>query len=197
VLKFDTLKRWAGIKGIMMVVRDNASSPWKILDGSGDDDDEEGDVDLADETTSTTAGTKRPLALSAVDVPEAKRPRPCGVGMSTAYLAPPPNVVAQNILAHCNSVNKDGSLGTGDVFLTEGWRERWCRCKLVSSATTRLFIYFMPCFSQCLLSLEANTFLLEEEETYEPPKDPDSGENASSSECASSFMEFPLTRLVA
>lgn len=28
---------------------------------------------------------------------------------------------------------------------------------------------------QCLPSLEANPFLLKEEETYEPPEDPDSG----------------------
>ena len=33
---------------------------------------------------------------------------------------------------------------------------------------------------QCLPSLEANPFLLEEEETYEPPQDPDCGEYFSS-----------------
>jgi E3 ubiquitin-protein ligase UBR7 len=138
VSKIDTLRRWAGTKGIMMVVRDNASAPWKILDNSRDDEE---DVDLVEETTCTAAGTKRPLALSAVDVPEAKRPRSCAE-TSTSCLSPHPNVVAQNILARCSSVDKDSSLGTGDVFLTGGWRERWCRCKSVSSDPC-LFICFI------------------------------------------------------
>ncbi|KAL1677887.1 hypothetical protein EV122DRAFT_213153 [Schizophyllum commune] len=52
----------------------------------------------------------------------------------------------------------DYSLGTGDVFLTrEDFRERWCRCE------------------DCLPSLLANKFLLEDEETWEPPEDEDSG----------------------
>ncbi|KAL1736688.1 hypothetical protein EV714DRAFT_198352 [Schizophyllum commune] len=52
----------------------------------------------------------------------------------------------------------DYSLGTGDVFLTrEDFRERWCRCE------------------ECLPSLLANKFLLEDEETWEPPEDEDSG----------------------
>jgi E3 ubiquitin-protein ligase UBR7 len=65
-------------------------------------------------------------------------------------LAPPANPVAEKIF-------QDASLGAGDVFLTEGWRERWCRC------------------DSCIPSLESRPYLLEEEELYEPPDDPDSG----------------------
>ncbi|EIW75928.1 hypothetical protein CONPUDRAFT_146999 [Coniophora puteana RWD-64-598 SS2] len=93
-------------------------------------------------------------------------------------LAPSPNMLAQEILdrvpplAEVKSAEaKDerrqpqqpppprGSthpLSAGDVFLTEGWRERWCRCP------------------ECLSSLSAHPYLLAEEETYEPPEDPDS-----------------------
>jgi len=44
----------------------------------------------------------------------------------------------------------------GDLFLSDGWRERWCRC------------------DNCLLQLQKYPWLLEEEETYTPPEDPDS-----------------------
>jgi E3 ubiquitin-protein ligase UBR7 len=49
------------------------------------------------------------------------------------------------------------SLGTGDIFLSLGFRDRWCHC------------------NSCLPLLKANPYLLEDEETYEPPDDPDSG----------------------
>ncbi|TFY78570.1 hypothetical protein EWM64_g5436, partial [Hericium alpestre] len=44
----------------------------------------------------------------------------------------------------------------GDLFLADDWRARWCHC------------------DACLPALQAHPFLLEEEETYEPPEDPDS-----------------------
>jgi len=46
--------------------------------------------------------------------------------------------------------------GEGDIFLSDGWRERWCRCP------------------ECLPQLEKHPWLLKEEETYTPPEDPDS-----------------------
>ncbi|KAJ4463293.1 hypothetical protein C8J55DRAFT_494453, partial [Lentinula edodes] len=48
------------------------------------------------------------------------------------------------------------ALSTGDIFLSESFRERWCQCP------------------SCLLELEAHPYLSKEEETYEPPEDPDS-----------------------
>ena len=122
-----TLKRWAGTRGVMMVVRDDASAPWKVLGDAREG--EEGDNEDID---TTAAGTKRARPPSSGNIPEAKRPRP-SEGLSTSCLAPPPNPVAQNIFALRNSVDNSASLGMGDVFLTEGWRERWCRCLSVGS----------------------------------------------------------------
>lgn len=126
-----TLRRWAGTKGVMMVVRGDSSAHWKIL-GSTLEEDETPDLEAA-----TTAGVKRQRAVSPNDTPEAKRLRP-SPGSSNPCIAPSPNLVAQNILALRNSVDADTSLGMGDIFLTEGWRERWCRCGSVSFGPVRI-----------------------------------------------------------
>ncbi|KAI0055286.1 hypothetical protein BV25DRAFT_1873175 [Artomyces pyxidatus] len=94
------------------------------------------------------SGSKRRLS-SPIDEPESKRPR-MELGTSTSCLAPTPNPVAQKILG------APGTLGKGDIFLTTDWRTRWCHCEA------------------CLADLQAYPFLMEEEETYEPPEDPDS-----------------------
>ncbi|KAF8904557.1 hypothetical protein CPB85DRAFT_1376906 [Mucidula mucida] len=143
VRKIPTLLRYAGTEGCLMAIRDAPSLPWKVLAPTQDP------VVVFDEGTPTSEApvvpSKRALSPSAREGErEAKRPRAC--------LAPPLNPVAQQILADPSS-----ELGAGDVFLTEDFRERWCRCE------------------ECLPSLEANAFLLKEEETYEPPEDPDSG----------------------
>jgi len=150
VSKIPTLQRWAGTPGILMVTRDDASGPWKRIGGNNDDQ----PINVVLEVD---AGTKRPLSPSA-ETPEAKRARASDLGAGPSNtprcLAPPPNPTAQKILAERVS---SGALGTGDIFLTEGFQTRWCRC------------------DSCLPSLQANPYLLEEEETYEPPEDPDSG----------------------
>lgn len=94
-----------------------------------------------------------------MDIPEAKRPRATlltPIPLPARCLAPRPNSTAQKIFAQ-RDTPEDLSLGTGDLFLSEGFRNRWCHC------------------ASCLPALEASRYLLEEEETYEPPEDPDSG----------------------
>ncbi|KDQ53835.1 hypothetical protein JAAARDRAFT_60941 [Jaapia argillacea MUCL 33604] len=154
VSNIPILKRWAGTQGVMMVIRDDEKSPWKILGST------EGDnvVDVVDESPITTGqvGSKRPH-LESVDEHEereTKRPRgsPSSPSSPSRCLAPPPNPISQKILS-----TGAPDLGVGDIFLTEGWRERWCQC------------------TSCLPSLQAHPWLVEEEETYEPPEDPDSG----------------------
>jgi len=146
-----------------MVIRDDPTDPWRTYCGSNTSHDNEADIgsvlfEVVETTGATVTGIKRPRSprsLSSTDVPEAKRPRESS-GSSNCR-APTPDPIALKVLALCNCSNADTSLGNGDVFLTEGWRERWCRC------------------SSCMASLGAFPYLLEEEETYEPPEDPDSG----------------------
>lgn len=154
-----TLKQYAGTPGVMMVIRDAASTPWKII---GEISATQGDnpVVISDEAVATSAGIKRPRspsATTATDSPEAKRARASpGLASSSALcLVPSPNVTAASIFA--SRAENDVSLGAGDLFLTEGWRGRWCHCE------------------SCYPSLGSRPFLLHEEETYEPPEDPDSG----------------------
>ncbi|KAK0495677.1 hypothetical protein EDD18DRAFT_1170331 [Armillaria luteobubalina] len=141
VRKIPTLSRYAGTGGCLVVIRDDVSAPWRVVTST---EDETAEVDVS-------VGSKRALSPSAEE-PEAKRARTEVSNSKSPCLAPPINPVAQRILTV-----SDPDLGTGDVFLTEDFRGRWCRC------------------TSCLPSLEANKFLLQEEETYEPPDDPDSG----------------------
>ncbi|KAG5652551.1 hypothetical protein H0H81_004612 [Sphagnurus paluster] len=154
-----TLVRWAGTPGIMMVTRDSITEPWRCLeDGTPA---EPVDVDRLDDVEGLSIGTKRPLSPSDLDAPDAKRSRfssPTFMPATKPHqcLAPRLNPTAQKIFAQLDSP-ADSSLGTGDLFLSEDFRRRWCRCAL------------------CLPPLEASQYLLEDEETYEPPEDPDLG----------------------
>ncbi|OJA16444.1 hypothetical protein AZE42_03811 [Rhizopogon vesiculosus] len=161
VCSIDTLRRYAGTQGAIMVVRDTEDSSWRKLDGdaSGMNASTTTEGDLLDIDDSLAApGQKRSRSQSFhSEGPERKKqhisPEP-----SSPCLAPSPNPVAQAIFQGSQLLSDtEASLGAGDVFLTEGWRERWCRC------------------SRCFPSLSGHPYLLEEEETYEPPEDPDSG----------------------
>ncbi|KAF8587623.1 hypothetical protein K439DRAFT_1385634 [Ramaria rubella] len=188
VLANDTLRGWAGTKGIMMVVREESDeeiSPvitggavdprWRVLNGEDD----------AVELNATTAegelkrqrgiegdgGDERPTMKklransgSVAVIPLASSSVPQTEPLSSC-LAPPVNPTAQHVLNRLHTQNANSmssasdssTIGSGDIFLTDGWRERWCRCP------------------ECFSSLEHHPYLLEEEETYEPPEDPDSG----------------------
>ncbi|KAI0087227.1 hypothetical protein BDY19DRAFT_893604 [Irpex rosettiformis] len=173
VRKIDTLRRYAGTPGVLMVVRATDQEPWRVI---GQPESEETHVDVqTEEEAKSGVGEKRGRSASQDGGPQTKRARASpsistdreqpnapleeNVVVSTSRcLAPSSNDAVQGIFAAINSKDEKSSLeGAGDVFLTEGFRERWCRC------------------SNCLPSLEANPYLLEEEETYEPPEDPDSG----------------------
>jgi E3 ubiquitin-protein ligase UBR7 len=159
-----------------MVVKDDPLYSWSV---HGTPTSTQGDTVDIDGTSSdvaggTTIGIKRPRSSSGTRVLEAKRPR-VSSSLPSSCVAPPPDPVAQKVLALCGSSNPNTSLGHGDVFLTEGWRQRWCRCSSVSCGRLLSRVRSPLPLPQCLPSLEAHPFLLEEEETYEPPEDPDSG----------------------
>ncbi|KAL5633749.1 hypothetical protein ACGC1H_005822 [Rhizoctonia solani] len=163
VRKIPTLKRYAGTKGVRMVVPSQETEGFKVL---GEDWEEpvdvvgEGGNEGQGEDEGQGTGTKRRASRTGEDEQASKRPRadestPTNPPASTSTTipnrctAPPINSLAQTILADPTAY--------GDVFLSAGWRERWCRCE-----TCYPFILKHP-------------FLLEEEETYEPPQDPDAG----------------------
>ncbi|KAJ7088647.1 hypothetical protein C8R44DRAFT_861607 [Mycena epipterygia] len=158
VLAIPTLRRLVGTPGAIAVVRADAVAPWTRL--GEEPAREDAPVAIADadaEEPSSSTGAKRALSPHA-DEPAAKRARTASASPASARpcLAPPPEPLAQTAYVQAE-LDWDAALCTGDVFLTDNFRERWCRC------------------DSCLPSLEAHPYLLEEEDTYEPPEDPDSG----------------------
>jgi len=154
-----TLIRWAGTAGAIMVVRDSPGDPWRRLNGSTKVDQELVQVE-EDLQNDSTVGTKRPSSLSTLDEPKAKRSkntRDDELTSSIPCLAPPQEPLARKFLSSSNKWEPETSLGTGDIFFTLGFKDRWCHC------------------DSCLPPLKMNPYLLHDEETYEPPEDPDSG----------------------
>ncbi|KAI0030910.1 hypothetical protein K488DRAFT_19702, partial [Vararia minispora EC-137] len=165
------LRHYAGTPGALVVLRDALGEAWRIIgrDVEGEETvDVEGNEDGETGTETGESEGNRKRTLSFADASDAKRPRldsapsPPPSSSSSLTVPPPlsapcrkpvPNVTAQRILARPPS---DAELGAGDVFFTAGWRDRWCRC------------------AACLPLLQTSPYLLEEEETYEPPADPDS-----------------------
>lgn len=141
VFESKLLKKWAGTPGITMVIRDGPKGSWKAVDGEPGIVGELIDVDNS--LGNSTAGIKRPHSPSNIDVPEAKRARGTSVTpvpRPSPCLAPRPNPIAEKIFANYKVPN-ESSLGTGDIFLSEGFRDRWCRCASVGISA--------PCSNSC------------------------------------------------
>ncbi|KAI5829233.1 hypothetical protein K523DRAFT_338091 [Schizophyllum commune Tattone D] len=194
VQRIEVLKRYAGSAEAVMVGRGNlvgrgAGQQWVKIDGEDADVDIEGkDADVAtdgriDEGQPATGEKRRLDEEEAAQEPKRRRvseqpegevftaqtpggdsPAPRGPAKGTSSSASGPETSAAG--PRTDTAGKileavargDYSLGTGDVFLTrEDFRERWCRCE------------------DCLPLFLANKFLLEDEETWEPPEDEDSG----------------------
>ena len=171
-----------------MVVRDGPDSSWGIIGALQQDDVVIDDVPPADNTSAraetsepkhtgthvsspsggvsppqpdhnSPQGKKRSLLNPSppADGPSVKRSRTTGTTFDSsqqACSAPMPNPFAQSVLSQYDTE----TLGAGDIFLSGDWRKRWCRCDL------------------CYPGLRKHPYLFEEEETYEPPEDPDSRE---------------------
>jgi len=142
VRSIDILRRYAGTQGVMMVVRDTEDSPWRKLDGdtsSVNAPTAEDEVLLDIDDSAVTPGQKRTLSQSIHPEEPERKKQHVSPGPSSPCLAPVPNPVAVSILQDSQLLSDaKASLGAGDVFLTEGWRERWCRCNRVSFAYTSL-----------------------------------------------------------
>jgi E3 ubiquitin-protein ligase UBR7 len=179
VSKVPTLKKYAGTPGVMIVFREEENQPWKVLDG------EESVVVIMDEKADAETGSKRSRSPTR-DEPDAKRTR-VHSELGAVCLAPRLNLAAQTVF---NSLEQnDQRFGTGDLFLTDGFRARWCRCPSVSIVYSLTGIQKLR-FKKCLPPLEGHPYLLTEEDTYEPPEDPDSG---MPSRLRSSFIPSAIT----
>ncbi|KAL0060655.1 hypothetical protein AAF712_012532 [Marasmius tenuissimus] len=145
------LQRYAGSPGCLMVIKDDSTSPWRLLSNQTSETDV---VNITEPSETISGAQKRPISPSSSTEQETKRQRLSPSGSGTRCLAPSPNPLIERVYSQPDS---DKTLGAGDLFFTEGFRDRFCRC------------------SACLPCLEVNRCLLEEEDTYEPPTDPDSG----------------------
>lgn len=188
VSKNPILQTWAGTPGVVMVVRDGPDSSWRIIGALQQDDVVIDDVPPADDISAlaetsepkhtgahipslsggdsppqpdhhSLQGKKRSLFNPSppADGPSVKRSRTAGTASDSSQQvcsAPTPNLFAQSILSQYGAQ----TLGAGDIFLSGDWRKRWCRC------------------DSCYPGLRKHPYLFEEEETYEPPEDPDSRE---------------------
>ncbi|KAH9965305.1 hypothetical protein BC827DRAFT_1265323 [Russula dissimulans] len=187
VSQIPILQAWAGTPGIIMVVREDPDSSWRIIgalqdddlvvdDGPGEKGKNPAGVEASD-PNHTPVPTQPPLEIPSspqpeldpvqgkkrsllnsfpsADGPSVKRSRTSGTSVDfsqKACVAPAPNPFAHAVLAQTGV----HTLGAGDVFLTGDWRKRWCQC------------------DSCVPELRKHPYLPEEEETYEPPEDPDS-----------------------
>jgi E3 ubiquitin-protein ligase UBR7 len=189
VSQIPILQAWAGTPGVAMVVREDPDSSWKIIGALQEEDIVVDDDPTAEATISahvgisesnhsclpiqplsgdaspsqldhdTLQGKKRSLIDPSppADGPSMKRSRTSGTSSDSSQkvcLAPAPHPIAQAVLAQSGAQ----TLGVGDIFLSGDWRKRWCQC------------------DSCYPVLRKHPYLLEEEETYEPPEDPDSRE---------------------
>ncbi|KAF9240047.1 hypothetical protein BU15DRAFT_87777 [Melanogaster broomeanus] len=152
VSKIDTLRRYAGSNGAIMVVRDVEQGRWRKLEGeftqNSPRSSDNTPVDIDDPQASTI---KRPRSRSPSQ-DHGREPKRLRTSASSPCLAPAVNPISEAIF---NCQPRD--LKASSSSQGSGWRQRWCRC------------------DQCLPSLIEHPYLFDEEDIYEPPEDPDSG----------------------
>ncbi|KAF8823397.1 hypothetical protein HHX47_DHR10000095 [Lentinula edodes] len=157
VLQMPLLQKYAGTHGCLIVTRDKPSCPWKVSQDLYTDLTDSQEVS---ESSTRAAGQKRALSPTAIvsdNTVKRARLSPVSTPYTVECSAPTSNSTIQKIFVDLASMTDPSfALSTGDIFLSESFRERWCQCP------------------SCLLELEAHPYLSKEEETYEPPEDPDS-----------------------
>ena len=128
VLKLPLLWKYAGTSDALAVVRKSDEEPWTVI-GLASDADADTEIDVE-------AGEKRSRAASEDGEPASKRVRLDGDnvndGVSSSVspcLAPKPSEEIQSLLRRVEG--EDYERFAGDLFLTDDFRERWCKCSLV------------------------------------------------------------------
>lgn len=152
VRRIDTLRRYAGTPGVLMVVRDTPQEPWRVIGQTSSQNDIVDIETKAEASDAAIIGEKRPHPDAADDAQPTKRARqdpaehgePNGKDANGAVLfspclAPEADPKVQAVLSALDGPQSSDaeSLGAGDIFLTQSWRDRWCRCKNVSLSSVR------------------------------------------------------------
>ena len=128
VLKLPLLWKYAGTSDALAVVRKSDEEPWTVI-GLASDADADTEIDVE-------AGEKRSRAASEDGEPASKRVRLDGDNVNdgasssvSPCLAPKPSEEIQSLLRRVEG--EDYERFAGDLFLTDDFRERWCKCSLV------------------------------------------------------------------
>ncbi|THH08664.1 hypothetical protein EW145_g2547 [Phellinidium pouzarii] len=148
VRKNPTLCRWAGTKGAMMVTRDAINAPWAILDGISEDN----QIVLKGSTVETSAFSQSEAG-------------------------------ARSAVGHKRTIEAVSDKSEDSDTKRPRTRDGIDACADASES----HLIIPPCLApprppkvqkiiDCLPPLKAQYYLLEEEETYEPPEDPDSAD---------------------
>jgi E3 ubiquitin-protein ligase UBR7 len=173
------LVRYAGTPGGKIVVRAAEGEAWIVHDGVLVDDIDTGAVEAeagrkrglstgeADDTKRLRFDDTARVALAPSVAPSAPASAPC------PCLAHAPDATAARIFARLAASPPDTSFGAGDVFLTDGFRERWCACVEVRAPPKPPRARTDQRPSQCTLYLTPHPYLVSEGETYVPPDDAD------------------------
>jgi E3 ubiquitin-protein ligase UBR7 len=127
VLKIPILRKYAGTSDALAAIRKSCEDPWMVVGGASD-----ADVDVE---IDVEAGVKRSRA-SSEDEPASKRMKldeddvnDGGSSSAPHCLAPKPSEGIQPLLQRVEK--GDYELFAGDLFLTDDFRERWCKCSSV------------------------------------------------------------------
>ncbi|CAG8671843.1 5890_t:CDS:2, partial [Acaulospora colombiana] len=158
------LLKWAGSAGARMVVRKSSSEPWYVYPEAPPSQEPAEVKDEIKENGSAVSGQKRTYQemegtsqiadTRAEGEPATKKVRRDSETCSAPTPDPPIQALLDRIIAKKGPyLEGEGLQGSGDVFFTPGWRERWCRCK----------------------DLASKPYLDEAEDVYELPEDPDAG----------------------
>jgi len=127
VLKLPLLWNYAGTSDALAVVRKSGEEAW-VVAGTASNVDADVEIDVE-------AGEKRSRAASEDGEPAPKRMRLGGENANdgassvSPCLAPEPSQEIQSLLRRVGE--EDYERFAGDLFLTDDFRERWCKCSLV------------------------------------------------------------------
>ena len=129
VLKIAILRKYAGTSDALAVARGTCEDPWTVVGSAPADGDHNAEIDVE-------AGEKRSRAASEDVEPASKRMRldedNANDGASSSVsrcLAPKPSEEIRSLLQRVEG--GDYELFAGDLFLTDDFRDRWCKCSSV------------------------------------------------------------------
>jgi E3 ubiquitin-protein ligase UBR7 len=132
VIRIPILRKYAGTPDALAVVRKSSTDPWTVV-GRASDVGADVEVDIE-------SGAKRSRAVSEDGNPASKRMKldgdnvQNGASSSTSpCLAPEPSQEIQSLLQRVEK--GDYELFAGDLFLTDDFRDRWCKCTSVRPTT--------------------------------------------------------------